>query len=95
MQLKQVKYDLDSLSVKDLDVKKYKKKLNFIEAASKQVELKFDELTVNKVLLIRFKLMNFMNSMHDLICNQVIYNYSNNLFWINTLCLFFIIRFTN
>ncbi len=78
MQLKQVKYDLDSLFVKDLDIKKYKKKLNFIEAASKQVELKFDELTVNKVLLIRFKLMNFMNSMHDLICNQV----KNNLYFI-------------
>lgn len=30
-----------------------------------------DSIAVQKMLLLRFRLMNFMNSAHDLICNQV------------------------
>ena len=32
---------------------------------------KIDELSIKKLLYLRFKLMNFMNNAHDLICNQV------------------------
>jgi hypothetical protein len=61
LQIKQVKYDLDSLNLKDMD-------LNKVDSKS---SLKIDELTVKKMLYLRFKLMNFMNSAHDLICNQI------------------------
>ena len=30
-----------------------------------------DRFTLNKMLFIRFKLMNFVNNFHDSICNQV------------------------
>ena len=35
-------------------------------------EIKFDLASINKMLLLRFKLMNFMNTAHDLILNQVL-----------------------
>ncbi len=61
LQIKQVKYDLDSLDLREMD----------FHRNSKKSSVKIDELAVKKMLYLRFKLMNFMNSAHDLICNQV------------------------
>ena len=42
-------------------------------------EIKFDLASINKMLLLRFKLMNFMNTAHDLILNQVLLFFINQL----------------
>jgi hypothetical protein len=60
MQIKQVKYDLDSLDLREM---------NYDPRAKSSIGI--DELAVKKMLFLRFKLMNFTNSAHDLICNQV------------------------
>ena len=65
MQLKQAKYELDSLDLKELDLKRY---LNKIKLTN---ENQIDESSIKKAFSIRFKLMNFINNAHDLICNQV------------------------
>jgi hypothetical protein len=38
-------------------------------------EIAFDLASINKMLLLRFKLMNFMNTAHDLTLNQVFFYY--------------------
>lgn len=65
MQLKQVKYDLDSLRLQDMDLKRAN------QASNKNQMEQIDEGSVKKMLYLRFRLMNFMNNAHDLICNQV------------------------
>lgn len=47
-----------------MDLKKFHAKNNRFDDT-------IDELTIKKMFSIRFKLMNFLNSAHDLICNQV------------------------
>lgn len=65
MQIKQAKYEICSLDLKDMDIKRYN---NGMKSTNK---IKLDEQLINRMFLIRFKLMNFLNSAHDLICNQV------------------------
>ena len=46
--------------------------LNLLVFKPNQNELdRIDPGLVNKMLYLRFKLMNFTNNAHDLICNQV------------------------
>lgn len=60
-----------------MDVKKHAnsntKRSNQMEIdEAENKEIKFDLASINKMLLLRFKLMNFMNTAHDLILNQVL-----------------------
>ena len=71
MQLKQAKYELDSLDLKEMDLKSY---LNKIKLTN---ENQIDESSIKKAFSIRFKLMNFINNAHDLICNQVNFRKKN------------------
>ena len=45
--------------------------INNLKSKKRVDEIEYDEPTVNKMFYIRFKLMNFINSFHDSICNQV------------------------
>ncbi len=65
MQIKQAKYEICSLDLKDMDIKRYN------DGMKSTNKMKLDEQLINRMFLIRFKLMNFLNSAHDLICNQV------------------------
>lgn len=44
------------------------------------VDKKFDENLIGKMFLIRFKIMNFVNNAHDLICNQVIFVFFKEIY---------------
>lgn len=55
-----------------MDLRKVKKK--------ETVNGKISESCVKKMLLLRFKLMNYMNNAHDLICNQV--KIDTFVFWV-------------
>ena len=89
MQLKQVKYDLDGLELKEIDQKNYEKKINLnylisqgsSNVANQQIKFKFEKSIANKMLSLRFKLMTFTNSMHDLLFNQVFEFWSVILFF--------------
>jgi hypothetical protein len=52
-----------------MDLKRYNISKKVSESEAK--ENKIDETIINKMFLLRFKLMNFVNNAHDLICNQV------------------------
>ncbi len=72
MQIKQAKFELDSLDLNDMDIRKYYAKTITHNLMNTNIQAKIDELSVKKMFSIRFKLMNFVNSAHDLICNQVL-----------------------
>ena len=55
MQIKQAKYEICSLDLKDMDIKRYN---NGMKSTNK---IKLDEQLINRMFLIRFKLMNFLN----------------------------------
>ena len=72
MQIKQAKFELDSLHLNDMDIRKYYAKTRTQnKSMNTNISAKIDELSIKKMFSIRFKLMNFVNSAHDLICNQV------------------------
>jgi gamma-tubulin complex component 5 len=72
MQIKQAKFELDSLDLNDMDIRKYYAKTRAQnKSMNTNIPAKIDELSVKKMFSIRFKLMNFVNGAHDLICNQV------------------------
>ena len=54
-----------------MDLKSY---LNKIKLTN---ENQIDESSIKKAFSIRFKLMNFINNAHDLICNQVNFRKKN------------------
>lgn len=42
-----------------------------IKRVSKSEAKLIDESSIKKMLYLRFKLMNFINNAHDVLCNQV------------------------
>lgn len=69
LQLKQVKYDLESCDFHEMSVKDSLRSSSDSESTNSGSSI--DHRLIHRMFLIRFRLLNFINSVHDLICNQV------------------------
>jgi hypothetical protein len=69
LQLKQVKYDLESCGFHEMSVKDSLRSSTDSESTDSNSSI--DHRLIHRMYLIRFRLLNFICSVHDLICNQV------------------------